>query len=119
MIKWRNGQCERSEENLRNLKFKFNLDAKTLKILVTFTVIYADFSRAGSIRCFLFGDKIPGRNEILLLDEAMKFGIIFQYFSLIIKNMPILSRKFQKNTKFSVFPADWWKIRIIIYIGYN
>ena len=42
-----------------------------------------------------------GRNEIQLLDKALKFGVIFQKYALKLKKFEKVLRKFYKDAKFS------------------
>ena len=65
-----------------------------------------------------------GRDNILLLGKALKFGVIFQKFALkllkIWKIMEKLSEEKQNfQEKFRFFARAVGKIRIIIYLGYS
>ena len=77
----------------------------------------AFFGWRGLVKCF--GVLFEGRDRILLLGKALKFGLILQNFALkllkiwnFLEKIPEKMKNF--HLKFSFFARDVGKIRIII-----
>ena len=81
-----------------------------------------DFSIEGVHQMF-WGTIFEGRNEILLLGKALKFGVIFQKYALkLIKIWKIIENireKMQISPNFLIFWRNYGVIRNIISLGYN